>query len=70
MDHLGRLLSLGLATGDSGRVDRRELQGRPAPPTDMARLQSSIRAFTEERDWSQFHTPKNLAMALAAEPPS
>lgn len=24
-------------------------------------------AFAEERDWGQFHTPKNLVMALAAE---
>ena len=23
--------------------------------------------FTEERDWQQFHTPKNLAMALSVE---
>ncbi len=23
--------------------------------------------FTEERDWAQFHTPKNLAMALNVE---
>lgn len=26
-----------------------------------------MRAFTEARDWQQFHTPKNLAMALAGE---
>jgi NTP pyrophosphatase (non-canonical NTP hydrolase) len=26
-----------------------------------------VRAFTEARDWQQFHTPKNLAMALAGE---
>jgi NTP pyrophosphatase (non-canonical NTP hydrolase) len=26
-----------------------------------------VRAFAEERDWQQFHTPKNLAMALAGE---
>lgn len=30
-------------------------------------LRESIRAFTEERDWAQYHTPKNLAMALIAE---
>jgi dCTP diphosphatase len=30
-------------------------------------LQRRIRAFARERDWEQFHTPKNLAMALAAE---
>jgi dCTP diphosphatase len=26
-----------------------------------------IRAFAKERDWDQFHTPKNLSMALAVE---
>lgn len=26
-----------------------------------------VRAFSEARDWQQFHTPKNLAMALAGE---
>jgi dCTP diphosphatase len=30
-------------------------------------LGSSIRAFIEERDWEQFHSPKNLAMALSVE---
>ena len=26
-----------------------------------------MRTFTEERDWGQFHSPKNLAMALSIE---
>src|SRR5581483_1420635 len=26
-----------------------------------------VRQFAAERDWEQFHTPKNLAMALVAE---
>ncbi|MBM4220907.1 MAG: nucleotide pyrophosphohydrolase [Gammaproteobacteria bacterium] len=26
-----------------------------------------LREFARERDWDQFHSPKNLAMALAAE---
>lgn len=26
-----------------------------------------IREFARERDWEQFHTPKNLAMALSVE---
>lgn len=26
-----------------------------------------IREFAQERDWEQFHTPKNLAMALSVE---
>jgi dCTP diphosphatase len=30
-------------------------------------LQYRIGEFARERDWEQFHTPKNLAMALAGE---
>ena len=30
-------------------------------------LQAAQRAFAQERDWGQFHTPKNLASALAVE---
>jgi dCTP diphosphatase len=36
-------------------------------PLDLPRLIERIRGFVKERDWEQFHTPKNLAMALAAE---
>jgi NTP pyrophosphatase (non-canonical NTP hydrolase) len=34
---------------------------------DINALQSRLRQFAQARDWEQFHTPKNLAMALAAE---
>jgi NTP pyrophosphatase (non-canonical NTP hydrolase) len=30
-------------------------------------LRNSLRDFANERDWDQFHSPKNLAMALAVE---
>jgi len=30
-------------------------------------LRLRLRAFAAERDWEQYHTPKNLAMALAGE---
>ena len=30
-------------------------------------LRETIRMFIEERDWEQFHSPKNLAMALSVE---
>jgi dCTP diphosphatase len=30
-------------------------------------LRAAIRTFIEERDWQQFHSPKNLAMALSVE---
>lgn len=34
---------------------------------EIADLQAQLRRFAQERDWEQFHTPKNLTMALAAE---
>jgi NTP pyrophosphatase (non-canonical NTP hydrolase) len=33
----------------------------------MEALRETIRMFIEERDWEQFHSPKNLAMALSVE---
>ena len=36
-------------------------------PIDVAEVAVFLRAFAEERDWGQFHSPKNLAMALAGE---
>ncbi len=33
----------------------------------MKNLIQEVRAFAEERDWDQFHTPNNLSMALAVE---
>jgi NTP pyrophosphatase (non-canonical NTP hydrolase) len=35
--------------------------------TTIAELRSVVERFVAERDWQQFHTPKNLAMALAIE---
>lgn len=34
---------------------------------EMAEFQRRFRKFVAERDWEQFHSPKNLAMALAGE---
>ena len=34
---------------------------------DIKELTGKIKAFVRERDWEQFHSPKNLSMALAAE---
>jgi dCTP diphosphatase len=34
---------------------------------DLNRLAGRLQAFAQERDWEQFHTPKNLAMALSVE---
>jgi NTP pyrophosphatase (non-canonical NTP hydrolase) len=34
---------------------------------DIAHTQAQLRHFAAERDWEQFHSPKNLAMALTVE---
>lgn len=34
---------------------------------DVAKIQDQLRRFAAERDWDQFHSPKNLVMALAGE---
>ena len=33
----------------------------------MNALRDTLRKFVAERDWDQFHSPKNLAMALSVE---
>ena len=34
---------------------------------EFARLRDLVRVFVDERDWDQFHTPKNLSAALSVE---
>ncbi len=34
---------------------------------NLAELQAKVRAFSDARDWAQFHSPRNLAMALGVE---
>jgi NTP pyrophosphatase (non-canonical NTP hydrolase) len=35
--------------------------------TRVAELREMVRHFVDARDWQQFHSPKNLSMALAIE---
>jgi NTP pyrophosphatase (non-canonical NTP hydrolase) len=35
--------------------------------TTLADLREIVRHFVDERDWQQFHSPKNLSMSLAIE---
>jgi len=35
--------------------------------TTVSNLREMVRHFVDQRDWHQFHAPKNLAMALAIE---
>lgn len=36
-------------------------------PDRLEALRERLRAFVRERDWEQFHSPKNLAMAMIVE---
>jgi dCTP diphosphatase len=35
--------------------------------TDLESLRDQLRKFAADRDWDQFHSPKNIAMALSVE---
>jgi NTP pyrophosphatase (non-canonical NTP hydrolase) len=41
--------------------------GASLPPDTLNDLRERLRRFAHERDWEQFHTPKNLAMSAAIE---
>ncbi len=34
---------------------------------NIEKIRNSLAKFAEDRDWDQFHSPKNLSMALAVE---
>jgi len=36
-------------------------------PDSLSELRERLRQFAAERDWEQFHVPKNLAMSVAIE---
>jgi NTP pyrophosphatase (non-canonical NTP hydrolase) len=42
-------------------------QPADTPLVEVSALQQAVARFARERDWERFHSPKNLAMALAAE---
>lgn len=37
------------------------------PPDSIDQLRARVNQFVEARDWAQFHSPKNLAMAMIVE---
>lgn len=39
----------------------------PPPEDSLEQLRARLARFAAVRDWDQFHSPKNLAMALAGE---
>ena len=46
-------------------VQRVNKQGRDGP--SLEQLRDRLRDFAAARDWNQFHSPKNLAIALSVE---
>jgi len=55
-----------------GRSPRTEIESSAADPgtgrvDSLIELRDALRRFAAERDWQQFHTPKNLAIALSVE---
>ncbi len=47
-------------------MSEKESSREPSGVT-LAELQSQLRAFNQQRDWGQYHNPRNLAMALSVE---
>lgn len=45
----------------------RSESGMPTEQNDLEILRETVRQFAAERDWDQFHSPKNLSMALVVE---
>lgn len=39
----------------------------PSSLIDVSALEVALQKFADERDWNQYHSPKNLAMALTGE---
>ena len=44
-----------------------ELSAMKDADTQLQEIKDRVLAFAKERDWEQFHAPKNLSMAIAAE---
>ena len=40
---------------------------QPVSKPDVSDLAALVRTFAEERDWQQFHLPRNLLLALVGE---
>jgi dCTP diphosphatase len=51
------------------RIQVQDMNNTPPPPQPdvLEDLRLALRHFAAERDWDQFHSPKNLAMALSVE---
>lgn len=52
---------------ESQRMEEMMSETTPAHILNLPQLRDQLRVFVAERDWQQFHTPKNLASALSVE---
>ena len=59
--------SVGVLAGSKGLGLATQMKSMTDAKTTVAELRARVLAFVHERDWEQFHSPKNLSMALAAE---
>ena len=50
----------------SGRLQESEGGGH-SEVSNLDDLRQKLRGFAQQRDWEQFHTPKNIAIALSVE---
>ena len=48
-------------------MTRKDEAAQNAPLIDVAPLSKALEQFAADRDWNQFHSPKNLVMALTGE---
>jgi len=53
--------------GVSGDSDHSDAPGGDSRRSDLDRLRDELLRFREERDWEQFHTPRNLAASVVIE---
>ena len=51
----------------SAKRPREEESTAEAPIENLVELRDRLRSFAKEREWDQFHTPRNLALALVGE---
>ena len=50
-----------------GWAPKIDLRSESINMNELESIKLKLRKFAEERDWDQFHSPKNLSMALIAE---
>ncbi|MNO72069.1 MazG nucleotide pyrophosphohydrolase domain protein [compost metagenome] len=54
-------------TADQEIAPVSDSDGSSAPLIDVVKLAASLQRFADDRDWHQFHSPKNLILALTGE---